>query len=431
MDCIASLPLPQTAPQPGATAPAGAPQAAFAMVLAQLGSAVAEPQPAPPGTIPADEAPGDGAATIADPTAALTAAILPLQQPTPRLAEAAPAASATPAATPGMEALAPQAGIAAPPPPAEAAQAVAGAAVPPQPGPQPTAVGRPASAEAATGASAPRRAMPPPAPPPAMPGQETATAIMAEFAPPPSAEATRPATPSAARNRDTTAVAHPQGHAPATDGPAPQPTAPAPAAPGTAMATNPAAEAPARPDTPPRPATEAPAPPGEAAATSAIIAPPAREARAPEAPPPPAPPVPATPARQIAPVVVAVAIAGGTARLSVSLEPAELGRVEISVERHGDVADVRVVAERPETLALLQRDQRELDRTLSQAGIGSDGRSLSFSLSDGGAGAFASGREGDGRGRVARGMPDAAPGATDTAAAAPPRRLLSLIDLAV
>ena len=138
---------------------------------------------------------------------------------------------------------------------------------------------------------------------------------------------------------------------------------------------------------------------------------------------------PATPARQIAPVLVAVAIAGGTARLSVTLEPAELGRVEISVERKGDSTDILVVAERPETLALMQRDQRELDRTLAQAGIGSEGRSLSFSLSDGGASAF--GRDGEGRGQPTRAhTPDTHPNAAPAEAAAP-RRLLSLIDLAV
>ena len=152
----------------------------------------------------------------------------------------------------------------------------------------------------------------------------------------------------------------------------------------------------------------------------------APEARAPA---PAAPPT--TPARQVAPVLVSVAIAGGTARLSLTLEPAELGRVEISIERQGDTAEVRVQAERPETLALLQRDQRELDRTLTQAGIGADGRSLSFSLAEGGAG----GRDAEGRGRMARGVPE--PGSTGgtgdghSAIAAPPRRPLSLLDLAV
>jgi Meckel syndrome type 1 protein len=103
------------------------------------------------------------------------------------------------------------------------------------------------------------------------------------------------------------------------------------------------------------------------------------------------------------------------------------------VERHGDTAEVRVIAERPETLALLQRDQRELDRSLTQAGIATDGRNLSFMLSDGGAGGFGAGRDGDGQ-RMARGMRGGAmAGDADAAipAEAAPRRLLSLLDIAV
>lgn len=187
----------------------------------------------------------------------------------------------------------------------------------------------------------------------------------------------------------------------------------------------------ATPHAPPtiRPATEEA--PGQdvlvtpAAGTAMPPTPHTVEAAAPVAPAPPA----ASPARQIAPVLVAVAIAGGTARLSVTLEPAELGRVEISVERKGEATDIRVVAERPETLALMQRDQRELDRTLAQAGIGSEGRSLSFSLSDGGS--FASGRDAEGRGQPGRGHAPEVPTNAAPAEVASPRRLLSLIDLAV
>ncbi|MFC7539791.1 flagellar hook-length control protein FliK [Siccirubricoccus deserti] len=61
---------------------------------------------------------------------------------------------------------------------------------------------------------------------------------------------------------------------------------------------------------------------------------------------------------------------GRPARLTVALEPETLGRVEVRIERDaaGDIAAVRVLAERPETLALLQRDAREFDRSLAQAG---------------------------------------------------------------
>ncbi|MBR0672970.1 flagellar hook-length control protein FliK [Neoroseomonas soli] len=149
------------------------------------------------------------------------------------------------------------------------------------------------------------------------------------------------------------------------------------------------------------------------------------------APPPPPGTAPATPPlRQIASVVVAVAIGRGTARLSVTLEPVELGRVEVSVERSGETAHVQILAERPETLALLQRDQRELDRALTQAGIAPDGRSVSLGLAAGGD-RGGQDRQAQHAGRVARGMLPGAETANDTAAEAPPRRLLSLLDLAV
>ena len=130
-------------------------------------------------------------------------------------------------------------------------------------------------------------------------------------------------------------------------------------------------------------------------------------------------------------MVVAVAISGGVARLSVALEPVELGRVEISVERSGDTADVRILAERPETLALLQRDQRELDRALTQAGIAAEGRSVSLGLAAGGDSAGGEGRPSQQPGRMARGMLPAEGAINDDRAAPPPRRLLSLLDLAV
>ena len=86
------------------------------------------------------------------------------------------------------------------------------------------------------------------------------------------------------------------------------------------------------------------------------------------------------PARQLAPVVVSLALGRGDEALTVSLDPVELGRVEVSIGQGKEAGQLRIVAERPETLALLQRDQRELDRALNQAGLGDLARSLSFSL---------------------------------------------------
>ncbi|MFN6250869.1 MAG: flagellar hook-length control protein FliK [Acetobacteraceae bacterium] len=86
------------------------------------------------------------------------------------------------------------------------------------------------------------------------------------------------------------------------------------------------------------------------------------------------------PARQLAPVVVSLALGRGDEALTIALDPGELGRVEVSIGQGKEAGQLRIVAERPETLALLQRDQRELDRALNQAGLGDMARSLSFSL---------------------------------------------------
>uniref|UniRef100_UPI0018DFCBFE flagellar hook-length control protein FliK n=1 Tax=Roseomonas rosulenta TaxID=2748667 RepID=UPI0018DFCBFE len=146
--------------------------------------------------------------------------------------------------------------------------------------------------------------------------------------------------------------------------------------------------------------------------------------------PPRAPPS-AAPARQVLPAVVAVAI-GGNGRITVMLEPGELGRVEISIERSADAPQVVILAERPETLALLQRDQRELDRALTQAGLQAEGRALSFGLSGGDAGSGQPQRQRDGAGgaRTARDVQSL--DATAVAKVAPERRIsLSLLDLAI
>jgi len=130
------------------------------------------------------------------------------------------------------------------------------------------------------------------------------------------------------------------------------------------------------------------------------------------------------PIHQVARLVVALSAGGEDEdRLSVALDPVELGRVEISIERQGGSAQVRVMAERPETLALLQRDQRELDRLLGQSGIGEEGRSLSFGLSPDGGGAGGSDHGSRHRG--------GAPSPVQRAAEPAIRPILGLIDLAV
>ena len=91
---------------------------------------------------------------------------------------------------------------------------------------------------------------------------------------------------------------------------------------------------------------------------------------------------PAAPAihSQIAPALVSLAGGPpGTQRLTLRLDPASLGHVQIRIDRAKDAPpEVRITAERPETLALLQRDQHQLHRALDLAGIAAEGRQLTF-----------------------------------------------------
>jgi len=74
---------------------------------------------------------------------------------------------------------------------------------------------------------------------------------------------------------------------------------------------------------------------------------------------------------------------GGPQSITLQLQPAELGRVQINIARNADgSASVTVTAERAETLALLQGDQLQLQRSLDQAGLPTEGRSLSFQLAE-------------------------------------------------
>ena len=99
-------------------------------------------------------------------------------------------------------------------------------------------------------------------------------------------------------------------------------------------------------------------------------------AEAPSAPPP------LPPARQLAPVAIALAFSPSLGQLSLTLDPPNLGRVEIAVTREGAAHEVRVVAERPETLALLERDRGELARGLAEAGVAVAEGGLRFALSE-------------------------------------------------
>jgi Meckel syndrome type 1 protein len=421
--------------------PAAAPEASgkagvFALLLqaATTGTGT-EATPAAPEEAPAPEA---AAATPVDAStiaglvwiAAATPAAQPAVQPAvqPDAPANAPTAIGTEARQGVATPPAPQAAItippgtdapASPPPAAAETDVAAAAATPAMPAPAlatpavpvPQAM-TPAAPEAAEAAALPALAavaagpaMKPPAAPAARAGKAEPQQATTEADAPADADSTIPAAVPATAAKpaaapETAAAATPIRRLAEVEAAAPR------AARKEASETAPAAPL----TTDPAAAPRAP----EAAAT----------AEAPRAAPP------ALPVRQLAPMAVALAFAvrdGESSSLSVALDPGELGRVEVSVERQSGHTAVRVTAERPETLMLLQRDQRELDRALTQAGIASEGRSLDFSLSGQNAG-----------GQRQQGSPSwagfAAIGAGSRAAATvepAPRLALSLLDIAV
>ncbi|MCC6720138.1 MAG: flagellar hook-length control protein FliK [Acetobacteraceae bacterium] len=71
----------------------------------------------------------------------------------------------------------------------------------------------------------------------------------------------------------------------------------------------------------------------------------------------------------------------GTHRLTLQLDPGELGRIAVVIDRRrGSPAAVTVTVERPETLLRLVRDRDGLANALNQAGLAAEDRTLRFQL---------------------------------------------------
>lgn len=87
-------------------------------------------------------------------------------------------------------------------------------------------------------------------------------------------------------------------------------------------------------------------------------------------------------AAQVAPALLSLSgTAAGTQHLTLRLQPADLGTVQIRIDRPLESpARVEISVSRPETLTLLLRDQTQLERTLDLAGVPAEGRTLSFHL---------------------------------------------------
>lgn len=71
-------------------------------------------------------------------------------------------------------------------------------------------------------------------------------------------------------------------------------------------------------------------------------------------------------------------------RITIQLNPADLGRVEVSLDvRQDGTTQLNITADKRETLDLLQRDARSLERSLQDAGVKADAGSMEFNLRQG------------------------------------------------
>ncbi|KRA97958.1 hypothetical protein ASD83_12905 [Devosia sp. Root685] len=74
-------------------------------------------------------------------------------------------------------------------------------------------------------------------------------------------------------------------------------------------------------------------------------------------------------------------VGDGNTRFQIRLDPAELGRIDVKldIDKNGQV-HARLTVEKAETLDLMQRDQRALEKALQQAGLDQNKTNLEFSL---------------------------------------------------
>ena len=87
-------------------------------------------------------------------------------------------------------------------------------------------------------------------------------------------------------------------------------------------------------------------------------------------------------ATQLAPALLALGQgADGGQQMTLRLHPADLGMVQVRIERStAGVATVEVTVEKADTMQALLRDQAQLHHTLDQAGVPSVGRTITFTM---------------------------------------------------
>ncbi|WP_331315426.1 flagellar hook-length control protein FliK [Methylobacterium mesophilicum] len=120
-----------------------------------------------------------------------------------------------------------------------------------------------------------------------------------------------------------------------------------------------------------------PVPPGQAAGTTGAT----QETAAPTQATAPVQTDPPIPIGQV-PMTIGLRSLRGSNEFQIRLDPAELGRIDVKLEidkAHGRVM-THLVVDRPETLALLQRDSGQLQQALSQAGFDPSAGGINLSL---------------------------------------------------
>ena len=74
-------------------------------------------------------------------------------------------------------------------------------------------------------------------------------------------------------------------------------------------------------------------------------------------------------------------MSAGNDKISIQLKPADLGRVDVQMEvGHDGRVTAVVTADNKQTLDLLQKDSKQLQEALQQAGLQADDDSLDFNL---------------------------------------------------
>jgi flagellar hook-length control protein FliK len=85
----------------------------------------------------------------------------------------------------------------------------------------------------------------------------------------------------------------------------------------------------------------------------------------------------------VVPVEIGLRALAGSKRFDIRLDPAELGRIDVNLEisDKGEVS-AKLVVDRVETLHLLQRDARTLERAFEQAGLKPTDAGVDITLRD-------------------------------------------------